>query len=69
VAPAGTPPEIVQRLNAEVVKALRLPDVAAQMKTLGVEAQGSTPAEFAKFIEDETRKWSGVVKLTGATAE
>jgi len=69
VAPAGTPAPIVQRLNAEVVKALRQPDVAAQMKTLGVEAQGSTPAEFAKFIDAETRKWSGVVKLTGATAE
>ncbi|MBL0420253.1 tripartite tricarboxylate transporter substrate binding protein [Ramlibacter sp. AW1] len=69
VAPAGTPEPIIQRLNAEVVKALRMPDVAAQMKSLGVEVQGTTPAEFARFIDEETRKWTGVVKLTGATPQ
>jgi tripartite-type tricarboxylate transporter receptor subunit TctC len=69
VAPAGTPPAVVQRLNAAVVSALHLPEMVAQMKQLGAEGQASTPAEFARFIDEETRKWSGVVKSTGATAE
>jgi tripartite-type tricarboxylate transporter receptor subunit TctC len=67
--PAGTPPAIVQRLNAAIVSALQQPDMVAQMKQLGADAQGSTPADFARFIDEETRKWSGVVKSTGATAE
>jgi tripartite-type tricarboxylate transporter receptor subunit TctC len=69
VAPAGTPPAIVAKLNVAVVSALQQPDVAAQMKQLGADAQGSTPAEFARFIEGETHKWAAVVKSTGATAE
>lgn len=69
VAPAGTPEAIVRRLNAEIVKLLKLPDVATQMRTLGAEAQGTTPAEFARFVDEETRKWSRVVTMTGATAQ
>jgi len=69
VAPAGTPEPVVRRLNAEIVKLLKLPEVATQMRTLGAEAQGTTPAEFTRFVEEETRKWARVVKMTGATAE
>ncbi len=69
VAPAGTPEPIVRRLNTEIVKLLKLPEVATQMRTLGAEAQGTTPAEFTRFVDEETRKWSRIVKLTGATAE
>ena len=46
VAPAGTSPEIIKRLNAEVVKLLRLPEVVKQMQTLGAETQASAPAGF-----------------------
>lgn len=69
VAPAGTNPEIVRRLNAEVVKILRMPEVVTQLRNLGVDAQGGTPAEFGRLVDDETKKWARVVKLTGATAE
>lgn len=69
VAPAGINPEIARRINAEIVKILRMPDVVTQMRNLGADPQGSSPAEFARFIDDETKKWAEVVKLTGATAQ
>ncbi|MES2511260.1 MAG: tripartite tricarboxylate transporter substrate binding protein [Pseudomonadota bacterium] len=69
VAPAGTNPAIVTRINAEVVKILRMPEVVTQLRNLGVDAQGGTPAEFGRLVDDETKKWTRVVKLTGATAE
>lgn len=68
VAPAGTSPAIVKRLNAEVVKILAQPDVKAQMQTLGAETQASSPADFARFVDEEVKKWSRVVRMTGATA-
>lgn len=69
VAPAGTNPEIVKRLNAEVGKILRLPEVTKQMQTLGAETQASAPADFARFVDEEVKKWSRVVRLTSATAD
>jgi tripartite-type tricarboxylate transporter receptor subunit TctC len=69
VAPAGINPEISRRINAEVVKILRMPDVITQMRNLGADPQASTPAEFGRFVDEETKKWARVVKRTGATAE
>ncbi len=64
--PAGTPPEIVSRLNAEVVKILRLPEVRERLQAMGIEIVGNTPAEFAAFMRDETAKWGRIVKDSGA---
>ena len=64
--PAGTAPEIVSRLNAEIVKALRLPDVRERFQAMGIEIVGNTPAEFAAFMRDETAKWGKIVKESGA---
>jgi tripartite-type tricarboxylate transporter receptor subunit TctC len=68
-APAGTPPAIVGRLNAEVVKLLHLPDVRERLLATGTEAAGTSPAEFAAYIKSEIVKWAKVIKESGARAE
>jgi tripartite-type tricarboxylate transporter receptor subunit TctC len=67
--PAGTPQPIVNRLNAEVVKALALPDVKDRLATLGADAVGDTPQHFAVFIKAEIPKWAKVVKDAGLKIE
>jgi tripartite-type tricarboxylate transporter receptor subunit TctC len=61
-APAGTPPAVVERLQSEVSKALRQPDVQAQLQALGVDPVGDTPAQFGAFMKSETQRWGRVVK-------
>ncbi len=61
-APAGTPPAIVQRLNAEVEKILALPDVKAKFEALGLVHSANTPDQFASFGRTELTKWAKVVK-------
>jgi tripartite-type tricarboxylate transporter receptor subunit TctC len=68
-APAGTPPDIVKRLNEEIVKILRMPDVVERMDTLGLEPIGNTPEEFANFQRAEIAKWARVVKEAGLKPE
>jgi tripartite-type tricarboxylate transporter receptor subunit TctC len=65
-APAGTPGEIVARLNGDIVKALRLPDVRERMTALGAEIVGNSPEQFAAFQKADTAKWAKVVKTSGA---
>ena len=65
-APAGTSPETVARLQQEVAKAISSSELVAIWKTLGAEPGGQAPAEFAKLIDAEVRKWSKVVKESGA---
>jgi tripartite-type tricarboxylate transporter receptor subunit TctC len=62
VAPAGTPAEIVARLNAEVTKALRTQDMQDKLAGDGAEPVGTTPAEFAAHIKSELEKWAGVAR-------
>jgi tripartite-type tricarboxylate transporter receptor subunit TctC len=61
-APAGTPPEIVKRLNTEIVKILNMPDVRERMEALGVDPVANTPEEFAAFQKAEIAKWAKVIK-------
>jgi tripartite-type tricarboxylate transporter receptor subunit TctC len=68
-APAGTPKEIVQRLNAEIVKILKLPDVRERLEALGLDPVGNTPDEFAAFQKAEIAKWAKVVKDAKITAD
>ncbi|HEX6704490.1 MAG TPA: tripartite tricarboxylate transporter substrate binding protein [Albitalea sp.] len=60
--PAGTPPAVVQRLNAEIEKIIAMPDVKAKMEGLGLEHQPNTPEQFAAFGRSELAKWAKVVK-------
>jgi len=69
VAPTGTPKAVVDKLRAEVVKALAVPAVRDQLISLNAEAVGSSPEEFAKFIRAEIQRWSGVIKSAGITPE
>jgi tripartite-type tricarboxylate transporter receptor subunit TctC len=68
-APAGTPKPVIDRLNAEVQRVYRLPEVQERLKTLGLDAVLSTPEELAKYQASEIAKWSKVVKDSGARAE
>ncbi len=69
LAPAGTPPEIMSRLNAEFVKAVRAPDLRDKLLAQGFEPVGSTGEEFAEHIRSESVKWGKVVKATGMTID
>jgi tripartite-type tricarboxylate transporter receptor subunit TctC len=62
LAPAGTPADAVRRLNAELVAIAASPEVRDRLRDLGLAAQGSTPAEFADRVRDETAKVSRIVR-------
>lgn len=68
-APAGTPREIVARLNADVHKLLKLPEVRDRLDASGFEVLVSTPDEYAQFTRREIDKWAKVVKASGARAD
>ena len=62
LAPAGTPPDIVRKLNAEINRLLDMPDVRERLTTLGAEPTGGTPEQFAATIRTDTARWAKVVK-------
>jgi tripartite-type tricarboxylate transporter receptor subunit TctC len=69
LAPAGTPAPIIERLNREVVKAVRAPDFRAKLLELGAESVGSTAAEWGSFLRSEIEKWQKIAKRAGMRAE
>ena len=68
-APANTPKPVVDRLNAEIVRVFKLPEVAERLKTLGLDAVLSSSEELGKYQATEIVKWAKVVKESGAKAE
>ncbi len=68
-APAGTPREVVARLNAELQRVFRLPEVEERMKSLGLVTWISSPEELARHQAAEITKWSKVVQESGARAD
>lgn len=62
MVPAGTPKEIVTRLNTEINRILNMPDVAEKLRALGAIIVGSTPEEFDKYVKDEITKWGKVAR-------
>jgi len=69
VAPAKTPTAILDKLNAEIVRALKEPDVKQRLDALAATPVGGTRAEFAAFMKSEIAKWGKAVKESGAKAE
>jgi tripartite-type tricarboxylate transporter receptor subunit TctC len=65
VAPAGTPKDIINRLNGEIRNALAAPDVKERALTAGAEPHATSPEEFAAYIREETKKWGDVVRAAG----
>ena len=62
LAPAKTPPQIIERLNRDLLAALKSPEVIQQLKSNGIDAAPSTPAEFTRFILAEEKKWVPIIK-------
>ena len=69
LAPAGTPPEIIARINGEVTKWLATPEAKEKLTAQGANVAGGTPQDFAKHIQAETAKWAKVVKESGAKVD
>ena len=69
VGPARMPPEIVQRLNAEIVAILALPDTREKLASQGLDARSSTPDEFARVLAADIVRWAEVVQKLGLRAE
>jgi tripartite-type tricarboxylate transporter receptor subunit TctC len=69
LAPAGTPKELIARLNAEFNKALQLPELRKRLGDEGADPAGGTPEQFASLIKDEIQRWGKVVKDSGAKIE
>ena len=69
MAPKGTPPEIVARLNTEINKILAMPDVREKLVQQGAVPAPGSPADFGRFINNEVVKWGKVVKASGAKVE
>ena len=67
-APKGAPKAVVQRLHAEIAKALKMPDVQAKLGGLGMDLVGGTPEELAALMAKEIPRWGVLVKKSGATA-
>src|SRR4029453_8964555 len=69
VAPKGTPAAIVDTLNKQINAALDDPSMRTHLTDLGFDIFAGSPANFAKFIKNEARKWAEVIKFTGVTAD
>jgi tripartite-type tricarboxylate transporter receptor subunit TctC len=69
VAPAGTPKDVIAKLNAETVRILALPDLKEKTKSQGIELGGSTPEEFAAFLRADIAKWSKAIREMNITID
>jgi tripartite-type tricarboxylate transporter receptor subunit TctC len=69
LAPRGTPRSVIQRLHAEVVKAVQRPDVASRLALDGTEGIGSSPDKFAAFLRAERDQWGRVAKVANIRGE
>ena len=63
--PLKTPPELISRINADLVKVLRMPELQERLFAVGAEAVGSTPAEFQIFLNSETARWDRLLRESG----
>lgn len=69
LAPAGTPKDIVNKLNVEINAILKLPEVRAKLEAAGIDVQGGTPQDYAAVIQSDLVKWGKVIKEAGIQAE
>lgn len=69
LAPAGTPPDVVERLNGEIAAVLGMPDVEERLRGLGIDKVAGTPAQFRQTIRSDIERYAKIVKETGAKAD
>ena len=69
LVPAGTPRDIVARLHADIARVTRLPEVQKQLEGQGATTIGSTPEQFAAYIQSESAKWAKVLRVSGVRAD
>ena len=69
LAPAGTPRDVIVKLNTEMVRIINQPDVRKQLGDQGYEPAGNSPEQFAEYIKSEIAKWTRVIKAAGLKAE
>jgi tripartite-type tricarboxylate transporter receptor subunit TctC len=69
VAPAGTPKEVIAKVNAETVRILNLPDLREKTRSQGIELGGSTPEEFAAFLRADIGKWTKAIREMNITID
>ena len=66
---AGTPPAVLGKLNADIVKALQTPDVRARLAQADIEIVGSRPEQCDVFLREQTAVWGAIVKASGARVD
>src|SRR4029450_5321163 len=69
LAPAGTPPAIVDKLYREIAAILKMPDVRSQLEGMGLEIVASSPSEFSAYIDSESKKWGKLIKDAKVTVD
>jgi tripartite-type tricarboxylate transporter receptor subunit TctC len=69
LVPARTPPAVIERLSAEFLRVLRMPDIVEKLKASYLEPVASTPDEFARFMASENRKWGDAIRAAGIKPE
>ena len=69
LAPGGTPRPVIDRLNAEIVKIVRSPEISAKLRELEFDVVAGSPEDFSRWIDKEVNRWGAVIKSTGATVD
>lgn len=69
VAPAGTPKDIINKLNSQLVSVLNNPEIKSQINSKGFDVTSSSPEQLGEYIKSEVSKWAPIVKKSGATAD
>ena len=69
LAPGGTPRPVIDRLNAEIVKIVRSPEISAKLRELEFDVVAGSPEDFSRWIDKEVTRWGAVIKSTGATVD
>jgi tripartite-type tricarboxylate transporter receptor subunit TctC len=67
--PKGTPPEVIEKVNKAVAEVVKMPEVVKILASRGATPDVMTPAEFGKFVDEETKIWGGVIKAQGIKAQ
>ena len=69
MAPAGCPPEVINKLSQEIAKAIVAPEIKAYFANLGIELIGNSPEQFAQEIRDDTSRWAKVAQAANIKAD